>query len=432
VAQLRSMSESNTRPMAPAGPGRATRGTGGRAPVRLAWAALALSLGLLVLSRVLSWLPTDPTGDDHDSSESVATVAVVVLALVGAMITIRRPQNRIGWIVSASVLLWAVGGAADAYAAHGLRSPQVSLPAEQVMAWLGSWTWAPPLGVLVTFLFLLFPDGQLPSRRWRPVAWLAAAATAGVTIAYAFGQRPLEGYPELPNPLGIPGATAFEVAFLLLPPVSLAAAVSLLLRFRDATGEARQQLKWFTAGAAVAALSVLASVLIGIAGSDQVANAVVLGGIVCLPVATGVAILRYRLYDIDRLINRTLVYGLLTAALGLGYAAGSLVFVLVAGAGSDPPSWLVAAATLAAAGLFQPARRRIQQLVDRRFNRHRYDAAKTIQAFSTRLRSEIDLDTLSAELCAVANQTMEPRSVSLWLRPVSPSPPRAPERMSGV
>jgi hypothetical protein len=145
-----------------------------------------------------------------------------------------------------------------------------------------------------------------------------------------------------------------------------------------------------------------------------------------------VAILRYRLYDIDRIINRTLVYGLLTAALAMGYAAGSLVFVLVAGTGSDPPSWLVAAATLAAAGVFQPARRRIQQLVDRRFNRRRYDAAKTIQAFSTRLRDGVDLDTLSAELCAVADQTMEPRSLSLWLRPMTPSPHRAPERMWGL
>jgi hypothetical protein len=419
VAEPTPVSGSDTRSAAPAGPARATVRIGGLAATRLAWVTLALSLALLSFSRVVSWRPGYPADNDgHDAVELVATAAVVVLVSVGALITVRRPQNTIGWLFCASGLLWAVGGAAEVYAAYGLRSPQVSLPGEQVMAWLGSWTWAPPLGVLVTFLFLLFPDGRLPSRRWRPVAWLGAAGTAGITVAYAFGQRPLEGYPEIANPFGIPGAAALEAAFLLLPPVSLAAALSLLLRFRRASGEARQQLKWFAAGAAVAALGVLASVLIGIAGNDAIANAVVLGGIACLPVATGVAILRYRLYDIDRLINRTLVYGALTALLGAVYAGGVLMLGQLFGKlGAQPPSWAVAGATLAVAALVQPARRRIQQAVDRRFNRRRYDAARTIEAFSARLREEIDLDTLSAELLAVVDQTMEPTRASLWLRP---------------
>jgi hypothetical protein len=228
---------------------RAMPGPPSRAAARLAWVTLALSLGLLALNRVLSWLASGSTVDEHDSFDIVSIVAVLVLDLVGSLITIRRPRNAIGWIFCASGLLWAVGGAADGYAAYGLGSPRVSLPGEEVMAWLGSWTWAPPLGVLLTLLFLLFPDGRLPSRRWLPVAWLAAAATAGITMAFAFGQRTLEGYPGIPNPFGLPGPTALEAAFLLLPPVSLAAAVSLLLRFRRATGEARQQLKWFAAGA---------------------------------------------------------------------------------------------------------------------------------------------------------------------------------------
>jgi hypothetical protein len=419
VAEPTPVSGSGSRSAAPAGPGRATASIGGLAAAGLAWVTLALSLALLGFSRVVFWLPSYPADNDgRDAFELVATVAVVVLVSVGALITVRRPENTIGWIFCVSGLLWAVGGAAEVYAAYGLRSPQVSLPGEQVMAWLGSWTWAPPLGVLVTFLFLLFPDGRLPSRRWRPVAWLGAAGTAGITVAYAFGQRPLEGYPEIANPFGMPGAAALEAAFLLLPPVSLAAAVSLLLRFRRASGEARQQLKWFAAGAAVAALGVLASVLIGIAGNDAIANAVVLGGIACLPVATGVAILRYRLYDIDRLINRTLVYGALTALLGAVYAGGVLMLGQLFGTlGAQPPSWAVTGATLAVAALFQPARRRIQQAVDRRFNRRRYNAAKTIEAFSGRLREEIDLDTLSAELLAVVDQTMEPTRASLWLRP---------------
>ena len=187
----------------------------------------------------------------------------------------------------------------------------------------------------------------------------------------------------------------------------------------------RQQLKWFTYAAALAPLPFFAY------GYTRAIWPVLQALILPLvPISVGIAILRYRLYEIDRIINRTLVYGLLTVILGLGYAAGSLVFVLVAGTGADPPSWLVAAATLAAAAIFRPARRRIQAAVDRRFNRRKYNTAQTIQAFSTRLRDQIDLDTLASELLAVVDQTMEPTQASLWLRPPPPgSPgtaPRAP------
>jgi hypothetical protein len=192
--------------------------------------------------------------------------------------------------------------------------------------------------------------------------------------------------------------------------------VALLLRFRRSRGIERQQLKWLLFACAV-------TIAIFLVVQPNSSNAWELGLLLALPfflsvpVAAGVAILRYRLYEIDRIINRTLVYGLLTAILGLCYAAGSLLFALVAGAGADPPSWLVAAATLAAAAVFRPVRGRIQAAVDRRFNRRRYHAAKTIEAFSGRLRDEVDLDTLSAELVAVVDQTMEPTHVSCWLRP---------------
>jgi hypothetical protein len=178
----------------------------------------------------------------------------------------------------------------------------------------------------------------------------------------------------------------------------------------------RQQLKWFAYGTALLVVPP-ASSLIGVSLPSPVDGLMTLAIISAIPVTIGLAVLRYRLYDIDRLINRTLVYGLLTALLGLGYVAGSLLFVQVAGASSDPPSWLIAAATLAAAAMFRPARRRIQTVVDRRFNRRRYNAAQTIDAFSTRLRDEVDLDTLSAELLTVAGRTMEPTTLSLWLRP---------------
>jgi MFS family permease len=222
-------------------------------------------------------------------------------------------------------------------------------------------------------------------------------------------------------PIAIP-MTA--LAAVVLPAVVLAP----FLRLRRASGVERQQLKW-------PALVVTVTALLGLLGLgsgvvpllpspfwEAAMILAVAGMIVGLPVAVGIAILRYRLYDIDRIISRVLAYGLLTAVLGLCYVAGSLVFVSLVGAGGEAPSWLVAAATLAAAAVFRPARRRIQAVVDRRFNRRHYDAAKTIEAFSARLREQLDLDTLSAELLAVVDQTMEPTTVSLWLRPSGKRP----------
>jgi hypothetical protein len=214
-----------------------------------------------------------------------------------------------------------------------------------------------------------------------------------------------------------------SIGALLLGVLAVASAASLVVRFRHARGEERQQLKWFTYGAGgLVGLVVLAAVQAAAPRlGARVPNLVVAAGLGAIPLAIGIAILRYRLYDIDRIINRTLVYGLLTAVLGGGYAGALLVLgQLFGGVTSDPPSWVVAGATLAVAALFRPARRRIQQAVDRRFNRRKYGTAKTIKAFSTRLRDQIDLDTLSTELLAVVDQTMEPTRVSLWLRPSPP------------
>jgi MFS family permease len=191
---------------------------------------------------------------------------------------------------------------------------------------------------------------------------------------------------------------------------------ALLVRFRRSRGTQRQQLKWLLFACAVT-IAIVLVVQPSTSSQWDLGMLLALPFFPAVPVAAGVAILRYRLYEIDRILNRTLVYGLLTAVLGLGYAAGSLLFVLVAGAGMDPPGWLVAAGTLVAAAVFRPIRGRIQAGVDRRFNRRRYHAAKTIEAFSARLRDEVDLDTLSAELVAVVDRTMEPTMASLWLRP---------------
>jgi hypothetical protein len=289
-------------------------------------------------------------------------------------------------------------------------------------AWYNNWFWYPTVTLSTVFTLLVFPTGRLLSARWRLVAWLTAAITATVVVLSALAPTlNLGERTRLHNPVGLAAIPNPErgalgsVLFGLLLVCTGAAVVSLVLRFRRSQGVERQQLKWFTyAGVLLFAWSVVDPVLPDVALLQLVYGLT----IALVPVAAGIAVLRYRLYDIDRLINRTLVYGLLTAVLGGVYASVVLVLgQLFGGISAKPPSWTVAGATLAVAALFQPARRRIQQVVDRRFNRRKYDATKTIEAFSARLRDEIDLDALAAELLAVVDQTMEPTRLSLWLRP---------------
>jgi hypothetical protein len=281
------------------------------------------------------------------------------------------------------------------------------------------------VGLLVCLL-LLFPTGRPPSRRWWLFVWVVVAGVVLFSVGAGLAPNRYEEFPGVENPFGVAGlATVLGwidgVGGVLFVAGFLGALASLVVRFARARGLERQQLKWFVyaAGLGVAVLVLPTPI------PDFLEWTLAPVG---LSVAAAVAVLRYRLYDIDRLINRTLVYGLLTAVLGLCYVAGSLVFLLAVGAGRGPPSWLVAAATLAAAAVFRPARRRIQAAVDRRFNRRRYNAAKTIEAFNARLRDEVDLDTLSAELVAVVDQTMQPTRISYWLRPSPPSSSRTARR----
>jgi 4-amino-4-deoxy-L-arabinose transferase-like glycosyltransferase len=264
-------------------------------------------------------------------------------------------------------------------------------------------------------MLLLFPDGRLPSRRWRPVAWLSALSIVLTCGLYGVLLWPLRGVVDgEPEQLLAGGqAIVLNAAFPLMVLCGLACLTALAVRFRRARGIERQQLKWFLFAAAITI------VIISIFSvSDLVSRLWVLPLLPAIPVAAGIAILRYRLYDIDRIINRTLVYGTVTVVLGLSYAGLVLVLgQLFGGVTKDPPSWAVAGATLTVAALFQPVRRHIQAVVDRRFNRRKYDAAKTIEAYSVRLRDELDLDTLSAELLTVVDQTMQPTRVSMWLRP---------------
>jgi hypothetical protein len=387
-----------------------------RTAARLAWSLCAgcvAGIGGLLVLKVLNGAA------DLRSAPLVA--APFAFSVVGALVASRQRRNPVGWqLLTVGVFMTAtlVG---ESYARYALITAPGSLPGGLYGPWLAGWTYAPIVAILAIFLPLYFPTGRLLSPRWRPVVWFGIGflvfAVAGNAL-WPGPDPPLLGLDPVPNPVVfLPEATPLFDLFRSLAEVCLlpgiaGALAALVVRFRRSRGIERQQLKWFTYAAALAPLPFLAHDF-----APSISGLLQMLILPLVPISVGVAFLRYRLYEIDRILYRTLVYGLLTAVLGLCYAAGSLVFVLVSGTGADPPSWLVAAATLAAAAIFRPARRRIQAAVDRRFNRRKYNAAQTIQAFSSRLRDQIDLDTLSTELLAVVDQTMEPTRVWLWLRP---------------
>jgi hypothetical protein len=353
-------------------------------------------------------------------------LAAVSAATSGAILASRRPRHPVGWLLLAfGLVVQALTSAAEGYARYGLLARPGTLPAANYAAMLASVTFIPGLGC-VGFILLLTPTGSLPSPRWRRWAWVAAAVPAAFAVSWLLGmpqvdpESPLHAVrnplaiPVLENPLRVVSGVTAPVAALTL----VVAGGSLVRRFRRARGLERQQLRWLTFAAALAPLAVLVMYAGILTEHLEVAGWAAGLFLALLPLAISAAIARYRLYDLDRIVSRTLAYGLVTVLLGLGYA------LVVLGLGRFLPqgsSLVVAAATLTVAALFQPARRRIQQLVDRRFNRRRYDAAQTIAAFSSRLRDEVDLTTLSSELLAVVDQTMQPTQASLWLRPKRPS-----------
>jgi len=378
------------------------------APPVVALSVIALLPTVVLLGRL--GLLTDPM---------VWAFLVLVLGFltVGLVTTVRRVGNPIGWL-----LLWqgVAAGFSLLAAAYGMYDLQVAaepLPGGSLLLWTSTWIWLAALAVSPV-IHVLFPDGRLLSRRWAGVIWLALGSMALDMAAIAAAAWPLRG-PELdpPPPLALVGLAGFGVA-------EAGSLTAMAIRLRRAKGDEREQIKWFLYAGSFVILGITVEVALGV----PITIASWLGGMV-VPFAIAVALFKYRLYDIDRLINRTLVYGLLTALLGSIYAAAVLVLGHVfGGVANNPPSWAVAGATLAVATLFQPARRRIQQAVDRRFNRRRYDAAKTIEAFSARLRDQIELTTLSTELLAIVHQTTEPTQASLWLRPSAPGPLDIPHR----
>jgi hypothetical protein len=390
----------------------------------LPWSLWALSLALTALSLLLLVLNLSHPDVPVYSFWAENVLFSVGYSTVGALIVPRMPaENPIGWLFCAIGLLWAVIHLIGEYAIYALLAVPGSLPAGEAASWIYSWLWVPGLG-LVGFLGLVFPNGRLPSARWRWFARLSAFLTFVGAVLAALSPGPIIlGLSAIPNPLGIEGLpNAYKLVQALMLVLLAVSVASLLMRRGYARGVERQQTKWFTYTSAVAASGAILDYIISepleLVWLGLVGHALVLVGLAGIPIAMGIAITRYRLYEIDLIINRTLVYGSLTATLVALYFIVILVlqraFVLLTGQQS---TLAIVASTLLIAALFTPLRRRIQGFIDRRFYRKKYDARKTLEAFSTQLRDETDLEALRGDLVGVIRETMQPAHVSLWLRP---------------
>jgi hypothetical protein len=406
-----------------------------RAATWLAWTTCALSLlltglsiGILVVLNLFD--PDVPVFRYWTHTTAIA----VAFSTVGAIIASHRPKHPVGWLFCATGFLVSVDHFCAEYATYALLAQPEALPAGEAAAWIRSWMWI-VTGGLGVFLVLLFPDGHLPSIRWRYVAWLNVFVIVLGSIAVALSPGPVDALaPEIRNPLGIDslrialGQAVVDLVEGMQIVVALSAAVSPFVRLRHAGFEERQQIKWFAYAATILIVGALLSSRVPevweVWWVSRVGFALYIAGIVGLPVAVGIAILHHHLYDINLIINRTLVYGSLTASLVLvylgGVAATEAAFRALTGQVKQPQLAIVVS-TLVIAALFNPLRRRIQAFIDRRFYRKKYDAAKTLEAFSAKLRDETDLDALSGDLIGVVRETMQPAHVSLWLRP-DPSP----------
>jgi hypothetical protein len=408
------------------------RGVGRKSARAAAWLAWSLcSLTLILVACVVAFEALFQVS----LWSSSLLVFMVSSALVGAVVASRQPRNPVGWFFVVSATCLVVNEATGRYAVYGLVIEPGSLPLARLMAWPSTWMWEPAIVLIILFLPLYFPDGRLLSPRWRPVLWLALLFSVGFGVV--FGALYPGEVDELSpgiggdvlgvvNPLGIEAlrllnrVTQIDIILTVLFLVIVLCSVgSLVVRFRRSSGEERQQMKWLTYAAAAYFATLLLEMSLPADSAwypavEALSNLVLVG----LPLAVGIAVLRYRLYDIDRIINRTLVYGALTAML-LAVYFGDIVlfqriFVLLTG---ERSTLAVVASTLLIAALFNPLRHRVQSFIDRRFYRKKYDARKTLEAFSAKLRDETDLQALNSELVGVVRETMQPAHVSLWLRP---------------
>jgi hypothetical protein len=394
---------------------------------RIAWSAFGLTALVAVGSIVVGFadhgtrLPPPDSGTVSAPGALAFGLMIVAFAGLGALVAARRPRNPIGWILCISPVCLAFTQVAHDWYTHTLFADPGSLPLSPGLLWAANWSWIPGFLPLLTLLLLLFPDGRLPSRRWRPVAWLAGAGMVLLIVGYAFAPGRLEDYPRVENPLGVDGplGDVFD-AFLGLgfPMFALAAIgsmVSLVVRFHRSRGVERQQLKWMAAAAALVVAAWMINAFFDQVLQEDISLILPLA-LLALPGAAAIAVLRYRLYDLGLVVNRTLVYGALSATLAGAYVGIVLLLQLALEPLTSDSGLAIAGSTLAVAALFRPARAKIQELVDRRFYRRRYDAARTVEGFSARLRDQVELDALSGELREVVRETVQPAHVSLWLR----------------
>jgi hypothetical protein len=403
-----------------------------RAAARVAWSMWALALMSFVVTGVLRFLnASTPTVDPRTPVvlDFWYLLLFMSFATVGALVASRQPGNAIGWIFCYLGLSFPLVGAGEEYALYALVTEPGSLPGGEALVWLAALLGGPIVFAVFALVFLLFPNGRLLSRRWRLVVWLDLIAVVCL-FAWALEPGPLGnlGLVRIANPFGVEGLAALlgtlgMVGLFITLVVTVVGGISLVVRFRRARGVERQQIKWFAFSGVifctVFAIGPLLWSLPESPGTEWIWTVLFLLGASTIPVAVGIAILRYRLYDIDILINRTLVYGALTIMLALVYFGGvtatHTIFRVLTGQ-AEQSQLAIVVSTLVIAALFNPLRRRIQGFIDRRFYRSKYNAAKTLEAFSAKLRDETDFDALNAELVGVVRETMQPAHISLWLR----------------
>jgi hypothetical protein len=395
---------------------------------RLAWSLWAVCVALAVMSLVFLALNGSTTHSNTIGEplvDALFGLIYLVFPSVGLAIAIRQPRNAIGWLFLAGGLGAQLEDAALGYATYTLLKEPGALPGGPVAGLIADVVWVPTMAAGISLLILLFPTGRPPSPRWNLLIWVVGVAVAAYVVGTLLNPGPLYFFEDVRNPLGVeaweeviePVVELVGGPFLL---TTVAAVVALIMRFRRASGVEREQLKWLVY---VAALLVAFTPVMVLTGESETK----VGGILvsdfiyglmigALPLAIGAAILRHRLYDIDVVINRTVVYGALTATLAGAYIGMVLLLQLALSPLTEDSDLAIAGSTLAVAALFRPARRRIQHLVDRRFYRRKYDAARTLERFGARLRDEVELGALSADLRNVVTETMQPVHVSLWLR----------------
>ena len=386
---------------------------------RVAWALWAAAVGLAAAGAALVLVSLDAQIPDNWGFRGYSDITAPAFATAGLLIARRQPRNAIGWLLLVAGLATGFGGFVQEYATRAVIIAPGSLPGATALAWIASWSFAFFAGPLLTLIPQLFPTGRPLTRRWTPLLWCGAAFVPLTLFLFGLRPGPTENAAFIENPLGLRGALADARATLEAPLGALMALTvaasggALALRFRRARGVERQQLKWVASSAGFCALAFAVMLASNTSKPGQV---LMIAAFVTMPVAMGIAILRYRLYEIDVLINRALVYGATTGAIAVAFFAGIVVLQALLRPLTSGSEFAVAASTLVSFALFQPLRRRIQDVVDRRFYRSRYDAARTLDAFSVHLRDEVALDAVRADLLAAVRDTVQPVHASLWLR----------------